>query len=525
MVLDRLAGFLSNSTPVLGSDSAFAGTQLSIAALDRFDAAPRQLYALLDAYHANNALYQGLQRAWYDAGLPAESLRGLRNPTSLITDFWRAHLWPGDLPDALPIVPGDDVPDGDRLKAQCEQVWAWSNWAAKKQLASHRLSLYGDQWAKVANVTGRPRVIIELVHPAHVTDYDEDERGHCVWVRIDVPQAGRNADGTRRSFTHTEVWSKADQLYRRWEHQRGLDADLRQLGTPDEVRTFAEMGCADFVPLTRTPFRDLGGKRGVGAVLLLKDVIDEVNRKATNLAEMLFVDNASSLFLESQFSPDKPTPPPSLGDSGGSTVTVNKRALWKIPAGWQLNYKVAPINYAAALEALAADLHHLSRLAPELLYWDTAEAQGVESGTARRMRMAPAVARVEEVRGSAESDHARQLMMACTIAKNLGIPGFTDLGDFAKGELDLTFKPRAVIPLTDVEESALLQAKATAYQTMTSAGLSDVFALRAVYDLTDEQIAEEIDRATADAEIAIERQAQAFGDQGQPPAQQQGVQQ
>jgi hypothetical protein len=129
MVLDRLAGFLSNSTPVLGSDSAFAGTQLSIAALDRFDAAPRQLYALLDAYHANNALYQGLQRAWYDAGLPAESLRGLRNPTSLITDFWRAHLWPGDLPDALPIVPGDDVPDGDRLKDQCEQVWAWSNWA------------------------------------------------------------------------------------------------------------------------------------------------------------------------------------------------------------------------------------------------------------------------------------------------------------------------------------------------------------------------------------------------------------
>jgi hypothetical protein len=116
-------------------------------------------------------------------------------------------------------------------------------------------------------------------------------------------------------------------------------------------------------------------------------------------------------------------------------------------------------------------------------------------------------------------------MMACTIAKNLGIPGFTDLGDFAKGELDLTFKPRAVIPLTDVEESALLQAKATAYQTMTSAGLSDVFALRTVYDLTDEQIAEEIDRATADAEIAIERQAQAFGDQGQPPAQQQGVQQ
>jgi hypothetical protein len=51
-----------------------------------------------------------------------------------------------------------------------------------------------------------------------------------------------------------------------------------------------------------------------------------------------------------------------------------------------------------------------------------------------------------------------------------------------------------------VEESALLQAKATAYQTMTSAGLSDVFALRTVYDLTDEQIAEEIDRATADAE-------------------------
>lgn len=515
MVIDKLAGYLSNSTPLLGSDSAFTDVQLSLSGMGQVDAAPRQTYAMLDAYYANNALYQGLQRAWYDAGLPAESLRGLRNPTSLIVDFWRAHLWPGDLPDALPIVPGDAVPDGDGLVAQCRQIHAWSNWAARKQLAAHRLGLYGDKWAKVAGVAGRPRVIIELIHPYHVTDFDEDERGHCTWVRIDVPQVGRNANGTRRTFTHTEVWSKEDQLYRRWAHARGLDAELPRLGTPAEVKTFREMGCEDFVPLTRTPFRDLGGKRGVGAVILLKDVIDEVNRKATNLAEMLFVDNASSMFLESQFSPEKPTPPPSLTSGGGSQVTVNKRPIWSTPAGWQLTYKVPPINFAAELEALAADLHHLSRLAPELLYWDTAEAQGVESGTARRMRMAPAVARVEEVRGSAESDHARQLMMACTIAKNLGIQGFTDLGDFTKGELDLTFKKRAVIDLTDTEKSELAQGRAQAFGSLVGAGASRVFAFKTVYELTDEQIVEELKLETAEVDQAEDDDQEQ--QQGGPP--------
>lgn len=508
MVINRLAGYLSASTPLVGNDDVFTDTQLAIGALNTMMDRPRELYDALDKYYANNALYQRLQRALYDVGLPAESIRGLRNPSQLIVEFWAALLWPGDLPDALPIVTGDLVPNADALKAACEQVWQWSNWASRKQLFARRLGLYGDSWVKVAQPEGRPRIFLELLHPADVTDFQEDERGHLTYVRIDVQVRERDTIDGSNVWTHTEVWSKAELSYRRWRNDGQLSsvgsADLAQLGDPIETRTFQDMGCEDFVPITRTPFRDLGGKRGAGAIILLKDVIDEVNRKATSLAEQLFVDNQSNLFVESQSSPDRPAPPPRMeGRNGTSTdggsIVVGRRQLWRVPAGWQLNYKIAPIDFDAALSVLNADLHHLSQLAPELLWWDTMD-QALESGIARRMRLAPAIARVNEVRGSVESDHARQLMMAATIGRNKNVPGFQGLGAFEKGQLDITFAPREVVPLTEKEDADLAQSRATAYKTMIESNLPAPFALRQCYGLEDVDIEKTLNMAAGDLE-------------------------
>jgi hypothetical protein len=89
-------------------------------------AAPaRAMYNLLAAYYGSNGLYEQLRQDFVAAGLWGEGLRGLRNPAFRIVEFYVAHLWPGSLPDALPI-----VTEREAIIEPIQQVWAWSGWAA-----------------------------------------------------------------------------------------------------------------------------------------------------------------------------------------------------------------------------------------------------------------------------------------------------------------------------------------------------------------------------------------------------------
>ena len=189
---------------------------------------PRELYRLLYAYYLNNGLYEDLQLMLSNEGVWKEALRGLRNPANRVVEFHVSHLWPGQLPEALPL-----KADNQRIIEPVHQLWQWSNWSAQKQVGARRFGNFGDLFIKVVqknNAAGQPvSVYLQLLDPQYVSDFDKDERGFVTYIRVDVPRTRRTEDDIE-TYTHTEVWDKAGQSYRVWEHDKTAGHRLRSTG-------------------------------------------------------------------------------------------------------------------------------------------------------------------------------------------------------------------------------------------------------------------------------------------------------
>lgn len=102
-------------------------------------------YNYLRAYFLNNGLYDVLRATLVGLGAPKEALRPLRNPAYRVVSFYSAKLWPGVLPQALPI-----ETDNERLIKPLQDLWQWSNWNSEKQATARSFAMYGDLFLKVA---------------------------------------------------------------------------------------------------------------------------------------------------------------------------------------------------------------------------------------------------------------------------------------------------------------------------------------------------------------------------------------
>lgn len=413
---------------------------------------PRELYKLLDGYYLNNGLYDNLAEALYEASVWKEALKGLRNPAYRVVEFYVAHLWPGTLPEALPI-----KTDNDRIVEPIQQIWRWSNWTARKQVAARQVAKYGDLFIKAVS-TGE-QVYLQLIEPGYVTDFETDHRDFVTYIQVDIPQERRNADGEIEGYTHTEVWDKEAGTYRRWEHEEGIGAALTKLGPSQETKSLAEFGI-DFVPFVQAKFKDIGEDRGAGAFTLALDKIDEVNRKATRLGQILFRYNKPLMALRANaMDPTgRPLPPPRVGgDSGsgidGDTIELGDDRLLRLPGTSEVQFLVPNINYQALLDALQADLEELEEDLPEIAYYRLQNKTGDPSGRALQLLLAPAIDRVVEARGNVEAALARAQAMALTMAKAARLPGFTDIGDYGAGDFSHSFDRRDVLPLSELEQA------------------------------------------------------------------------
>jgi hypothetical protein len=419
----------------------------------------REHYAVLRAYAANNSLYDRLAQAAYESSLWQEALKSIRNPAFRLIEYYSCHLWPGSLDEALPI-----VSDNKAIVEPIQQLWDWSNWAAQKQRAARWLARDGDLFVKVvgrqADGGKMDRVYFQLLDAACVSDFDTDERGFVTWMRMDVPQVERLLDGKVRRRTLTEVWDKDTQTFRRWLHEQGLDIDLGQLGTPLEERPFSDFGIS-FVPIVWVPFRDAGDARGQAAIMPLIDKIDEANRKATRLSQMLFRHNKATWAVQGggNDASGRPLPAPQLAnraDNGNGTgrATMADSEIQYIPGSAQLVPLVPNLDYDAYLKVLQDDMRELEQDAPELLYYRMTELGTQISGRALRFLHAPAIKRVEEVRGNAFAGLVRLDMMGLTMAAAAGLTGFTSLGGtFEDGKFEHHFDAPPVLPVSEQEEA------------------------------------------------------------------------
>jgi hypothetical protein len=118
------------------------------------------------------------------------------------------------------------------------------------------------------------------------------------YVRIDVPMLRRHADGTTSVYQHTEVWSKADRPLPMWEHDGPAEHTDRGTGrSPCATRRSRPSGSTSSPSCTRSS--RISAKIAAWArIVPALDKIDEANRQATRLSQMLFRHNNVTNALE-----------------------------------------------------------------------------------------------------------------------------------------------------------------------------------------------------------------------------------
>jgi hypothetical protein len=466
-------------------------------------------YNMLRAYYLNNGVYEVLDTLLTGLGVKRQELRPLRNPAFRVVEFYAAKLWPGTLPAALPI-----VTKNPRIIDPIQQVWTWSNWGSEKQAAARWFACYGDMFIKVStreNLIGEPsRVFLQNIEPQFVTDFDADERGYLTYVRIDIPRQRRDGDKTI-NYLHTEVWTKED--YRLWEHNKEATTPTEQLGPPKEQKPLSDFGI-DFVPIVWQAFRNIGDQRGMAAITPAIDKIDEANRQATRLHQMLFRYNRAlwALAANAQDAQGRPLPPPRLGDSSAdNTLEMDDDTIVRLPGMSTLSSLVPALNYESALSVIDAQMSEIQRDLPELAYY---ELRGRDvSGVAAELLLGDAIDRLLEARGNAEGALIRADQMALTIGIAGGI--FDEaLGTYEDGALDHMFADRPVLTTSESE-------RAKQVEVWVKSGLPLRSALRRVGFSEDELTAMDDDAATekvnnASFADAVLGQAQRQFDRGEP---------
>ncbi len=455
-----------------------------------------EVYDLLEAYYLNNGLYWAVEKSLYDKGVWHEPIRPIRNPAHRVVEFYPAKLWPGNLPDALPL-----VTDNDQVRAAIEQIWSWSNWAAQKQVFARKLAMLGDMFIKVAQNGDKSRVFLQLIDPRYVPDdgFEADERGFLTWIRLDIPQQTRNDEGEIKETTWTEVWDKRGGFLwlRVWEHEEGAGADLDGLGDPDiekysgmpESEEFADQYLPfDFIPIVHAKFQDFGQDRGLAAIVAALDKIDELNRTVTRLHQILYNLNDALWALRANATDPqgRPLPPPPVKvegseQSAGDVVTIGGMRMIRLPGTSELTPMVPDIDYDASLKVVESQMEELERDLPELAYFRLRE-QGELSGRAIALLLGDAIDRALEVRGNGEAAMIRAQQMALTIGREAGL--FDEgIGTYEAGDFDHTFKERPVIVVPMQEQMETVKAG-------TESGMALVTMLRSVLRWNDAQIEE-----------------------------------
>ena len=435
-------------------------------------------YELLRGLYANNGLYQTTAQALYDEGLWMPAIKALGNPTNEVVEFYAQNLLVGEL--ALET-------ENDAILEPIDRFWRWSNFDAQKLVLSREVAMLGDSFVKVVGRPDKSRVYMQLVDPSHVVDFDTDERGYVVWVRIEIPQVRRLPDGKTERYLHIEVWSKAEQRYRRWEYTAGravlnvADDDLGRLGTPTEELPLSAFGI-DYVPLVHFPFRRVPGEaRGQAAVWPSIEKIVEMDIIVTALHQAVFAYDKPTWAIESEGrdKDGRPIPAPAVNGSAANsdasdTVMMGKDRLFRLPAGWHLTSTVPNINFDAELRIVQDFRAILERERSELLFGHLADLGGQISGRALKFMLVKAINSAKEGRANIEQKLVCVNQMGLTQMQAAGLAD-RSIGSFDSdnpaSNFDHRFKARPVLPIDELDEAQTDLALAQAFGAWRSAGL------------------------------------------------------
>lgn len=446
-------------------------------------------YKKLDAYFDANGLYNNQLAMDYYLNTWDESMKPLRDCVHRAVEFYVSKLEPGS---ELPIVAANES-----IIDPINRVWKWSNFFSKKSLVVRQFALYGDVFIKSSASIDQISVHQQYFIPRYVVNYAEDDMSNVTDLRLDIPIGDK---------MHTEIWHMDG--YKTYLHKYGIGQDEKYLGKPVTEGTLQSLGI-DFLPFSHAKFIDTGDDWGVCCFSHALDKIDEANRMATRLHEMLFRYNkplwvAMANAMDAQ---GKPLPPPKI--SGSTPVLeVHDDTILSMPGMSSLEALVPNIGYADGLAILQDMMHEIERDLPELAYFDL-KAQGPISGKAIGMLLGDAVDKVIEARANFEAALVKSDKHALTLGLVNGI--FSGLGTYDAGDFDHTIQDRPVFPMDDTD-------RATTLKGYTDAGLPLSLAMRKS-GFTEDEIVQASQERDAEAKKAADNMANSLNFNAGPSAQ------
>lgn len=454
-------------------------------------------YRTLRAMYDNNGLYEELQFILNTRGLWKEALQPLRCPANRVVEFHAANICPGsDLDEALPI-----EANNESVTKAIKQIWKWSNWAAKKQVAVRWMPIYGDLLIKVVGKMDPARVFFQLLEAENATELLSDERGYLIHVRLDIPIWREDPKGgPPKAITVTEVWDKPTDSLKIWEHEKGQAAPIRDLGEPKRQYGILETFKVDFIPIAQGKFKDLGDERGQGAYQHAFDKIIEADRQVTRLHQMAFR-HSNVFWALSSVGRDvngRPIPAPQIQSVDGVVSSVEMAVgddrFLALPGDAKMESLVPNLPYGELLAMLQDQMRELQDDLPEMKYYRMTDLGSQLSGRAVRLLLSDAIARAHEARGNFEDVLIRADQMALTIGQRIGaLPGLD--GSYEKGTFEHTFTKRQIIPTDDLEDAQASLTEAQAGLAWQELGLSRKEILRK-HGYSDAEIAKlEVERA------------------------------
>lgn len=494
MVDNRVTTALANETAIDKNRTSL----LSMTGDGRVQS-PQEWYRIYDLYYQNNGLYDLLAGYLRVNGLWLQGMKPLRNPAHRAVEFHVAHLWPGALPKAMPLV----IKNKSRapaITAAIEEIWNWSNWGTEKQLTARNYANKGDLFIKVPTYRGADnevsQVFLQVLSAENVIEFRKDARGFLVYIRIDTIQVRATEEGSE-AVVRTEEWDKQAGTYKVYIHTKGKGATVKDLGEPEINKNILDVFGFNFIPIVHAKFADVGGLRGVNCYLHALDKIDEANMAATRLHQILFRYNKPTTVVMANSVDDsgRPLPAPSVEDRDGNeaandTIKIGDEDIWEMPGYSDIKHLVPDLKYADALAILNAQMTELEGDLPEILYYQLKE-KGEMSGRALQTLLAGAVDRAFEARGNAETALINAQTMALTIGQLRNLPGFEAnvIGTYDAGDFAHSFLERDVIPLTKKERAEIVK-------SYVDSGMALDFAMKQA-GYTEDEIAEQATASTA----------------------------
>ena len=430
----------------------------------------QERYELYWNFYVNN-LYRQMNTYRSVRGL-YRHIRPIYNPVTRLVDFYVAKVWGGQLDyetvgGAIPI-----KTDNDRLREPIAQIWEWSNWQARKQLAIRYGACLGDLVIKVVDDERRKQVYLQVMHPRMIKAARFDARGYVTEAVIEYEDwEPSTTSGVYQPFTYKEVITK--EQFRTFKDSQAHD----YYGSGAEWDNPYE-----FVPMVISPHKDIGLDWGLCCFHNGLDTIDELNDQASVFNDRMRKANSPVIYFAGARAG-------SIDMSSTDTATDESRrqqspALYG-PAESRPHFLVSEAGMEQSLANVDKMLDELERDFPELALHRLREG-GDLSGKALRIMYQDATDRVVEARGNFDAALVRAHQMAVSIGGMRGLFDGFSLDSYQRGDEDHRIGERPVLAeaIDFGQIDAALRAGVPAWRLWSRLGLG--FSQEEIEEMRDE---------------------------------------